>query len=158
MYKRTNWLDHVTTPGDCVTLTDNGDGTYIIARAGTVMQQGTPQDQAHFNNLEIGVVDTHLAALLLLNAARQNAWEIEYGTVVLTNTGTYPFNTSQVSVALSAAKENGDYLVLTEVTDFDGNVGEIEVTSKLTNGFKIAFTGSAKSATIKYTVIGGYLK
>lgn len=40
----------------------------------------------------------------------------------------------------------------------NGNVGEIVVTDKLTNGFKLAFTGSASSVTVKYTVIGGYLK
>jgi len=39
-----------------------------------------------------------------------------------------------------------------------GNPGEIVVSDKLVNGFKIAHTGSAPSVTIKYTVIGGVLK
>lgn len=158
MYNLTLWKDHVTTRSGYYTITDNGDGTYKIEPAGTVMQQGTPQDQVNFNNIESGIFDAHVAIGLLLNASRQNMWEIERGTVELTNSGTYPFNNSQKSVALSASKENGDYFVLTEVTDFDGNVGEIAITNKLSNGFKIAFTGSAKSVTVNYTVIGGYLK
>ncbi len=122
------------------------------------MQQGTPQDQQHFNNLEFGVFDAHTAALLLLNHARQNSWEIERGEVNLTNTGIYPYNNSQKTVALAAAKENGDYVILTEVVSCAGNAGEVVTSDKLTNGFKIAYTGSAPSATIKYTVIGGFLK
>lgn len=158
MYQRTYWQDHVTDPSGVFNLTRNDDGTYTITRAGDVMQQGTPQDQSHFNNIEIGISDAHLALALLLNSQRQNAWEIEIGTVTLTNTGIYPFNSSAKSVALEAAKDSTSYVVLTEVQSFSGNVGEVEITDKLTNGFKIGYTGSAKSATIKYIVIGGYLK
>lgn len=158
MYERTFWQDHVTSPSNIYRMVDNGDGTYTITPASEVMQQGTPQDQLHFNNLEIGVVDAQLALQLLMNGARQNAWEIERGTVTLTNTATYPNNNSVRSVALDKIKENGDYVVLAEVVSFDGNVGEIVVSDKLTNGFKIGFSGSAKSATVNYTVIGGLLK
>lgn len=158
MYQATKWQDHVTSPSNCFTITDRGDGTYIITPAGDVMQQGTPQDQLHFNNIEDGIVDSHLALSLLLNYARQQSWEIERGVVTLTNNQAYPFNGSQKSVALSAAKESGDYIVLAEIAACSGNVGEVVVSDKLGNGFKLAFTGSAKSATINYTVIGGYLK
>lgn len=158
MYQYTDWKDHVTLPANCFKITDNGDGTVTITPAGTVMQQGTPQDQTHFGNLEKGMVDAHTAALLLLNFARQNAWEVERGTKKLINSAKYPFNSSQSSVALSLGRENGDYIVLTEVVETDGNVGEVVVSDKLTNGFKLAFTGSATTATINYIVIGGLLR
>ena len=50
------------------------------------------------------------------------------------------------------------YLVMTELVKSDGPVGDIEVSEKLVNGFKLAYNGSAKSATIKYIAIGGTLK
>ena len=158
MYDRTYWLDHVTDPPNSYLIEDNGDGTKAISPVGTVMQQGTPQDQLHFNNLECGTVDAHLALLLLLNGARQNTWEIESGTKHLTNSLTFPFNNSQTTVALSADNENGEYIVLTEAVEANGNVGEVVVTDKLTNGFKLAFTGSATAVTVKYTVIGGLFR
>ena len=48
MYDWEIWLDHVTDPSNVFTVVDNGNGTWTITPAGTVMQQGTPQDQALF--------------------------------------------------------------------------------------------------------------
>ena len=158
MYARTYWEDEVRSPSNRYTLTQNSDGTYTIVKAGTVMQQGTFQDQQHFNNIETGIYHTQAALMLLFNAFRQNEWEIERGQVSLTNNAIYPQNNSAQTVALQLPKENGDYIVLTEVVSFSGNVGEVEISDKLANGFKIGYTGSAASAVIKYTVIGGYLK
>lgn len=158
MYNFTNWLDHVTFPSDLFTITDNGDGTYTIKRAGEVMQQGTPQDQQHFNNMENGIVDAHVALAALLNFTRQNAWEIERGSVDLTNSEIFPFNNSIQTVNLTKEFGSKDYLILTEIDSAVGNVGEIEISDKLVNGFKIAFTGSGETAKIKYTVLGGLLR
>ena len=36
-----------------------------------------------------------------------------------------------------------------------GNVGEVEISDKQLNGFKVAFTGSAKSVTLKLFIKGG---
>lgn len=102
--------------------------------------------------------DMDLSVRLLLNAARQNAWEIERGSVSLTNNAIYPANSSTQTVALSTARESGKYVVLTEVVSATGNVGEVEISDKLTNGFKIGYNGSATAAVINYTVIGGFLK
>lgn len=129
------------------------------------MQQGTAQDQIHFNNIEVGIADGHIAVNLLLNAIRQTNWElndtqwtVEHGTVTLTNSLKFPFNNSQQSVALATAKSNTDYIILTEVVSASGNVGEIEIADKLVNGFKISYTGSAANVTINYIVIGVYIK
>lgn len=82
----------------------------------------------------------------------------EKGTVNLTNTLVYPFNNSVKSVALTVNQKDTNYIVVAEVTAASGNAGEIVVTDKLTNGFKIQYTGSAKSATVKYAIIGGVIK
>ncbi|HOQ07225.1 MAG TPA: hypothetical protein PLP87_05370 [Clostridiales bacterium] len=158
MYNWTKWQDHVTDPANRFNVVDNGDGTWTITPAGTVMQQGTPQDQVRFNNIENGIVDAHMAIQLLLNYARQNMLEIEVGTIVLTNTQAFPFNNSQQTISLAKSKENSDYIVIPEIMSAAGNPGEIVISDKLVNGFKIAHTGSAKSVTVKYTVIGGVLK
>lgn len=117
--------------------------------------------------------DIKLSVQLMFNSMRQSQWDngdrlstleewmskhgtVEIGTKTLQNTVAFPFNNSQQTVALAKAQKNNSYIVMTEVTAHSGNVGEIEVAGKLTNGFKLSFSGSAKSVTIKYTVIGGF--
>ena len=161
MYDWTHWLDHVTNPSNVYQLVDLGGGLVQLTLAGTVMQQGTPQDQTRFNNLEGGVFDAHAALALLFNYARQQAWEIEHGTVTLTNSEKAPFNNSKQTVALATVRESTDYLVMYEVASYTeeaGSVGDIVISNKLINGFKMEFTGSTSSATVNYVVIGGYMK
>ena len=81
--------------------------------------------------------------------------EIEAGTVTLTNDQAFPFNSSQVTVPLVTERANQNYIVDYEVTASVGNVGDIIVSAKLVNGFKIEHTGSATSVTVKYQVLGG---
>lgn len=80
----------------------------------------------------------------------------ETGTVTLNNSETYPFNNSAQTVALKNARTDMNYIVVTEVTAASGSAGEIHISDVLENGFKIAFTGSATSVTVKYKVMGGY--
>ena len=80
---------------------------------------------------------------------------METGTVTLSNTKTYPFNNSAQTVALNCERENADYFVLTEIASADPDVGDVRVYDKAANGFRISFTGSAKSADIRYAVMGG---
>lgn len=108
--------------------------------------------------------DGDLASTLILNQLRQHIWQneedapvCEYGTVTLTNNGAFPFNNSKQSVALAKTQKNTKYAVIPEDMT-DGTVGEILVTEKQVNGFKIEFTGSAKAATVKYIVIGGIIE
>lgn len=77
MYNATNWKDHVLDREDAYTVTENADGTRTIVPAGKVMQQGTPQDAEHFNNMEGGVLDLNIAYGLLLNFARQKSWQCD---------------------------------------------------------------------------------
>lgn len=109
-------------------------------------------------------VDKDTAFELLLNAFRQHKWQneedapvCEYGTATLTNTDKYPFNNSQVTVPLVNAQKNIKYAVVAEITSANGNGGEVVVSGKQTNGFKLAFTGSGSSAVVEYIVIGGII-
>ena len=177
MRERTYWVDHVLSETNRfnVVAVSGQDDVYTITPHGTVMQQGTFQDAAHFNSMEEGLTAHEEAILLLLNYARQNKWSqeeidaaldaslsklfvIDTGSVTLTNTSAFPFNNSQQSVAIAHPRDNANYIVVVDLVSSAGNVGEIEVKDKLTNGFKLSFTGSASSATINYKVIGGWNK
>ncbi len=81
--------------------------------------------------------------------------EIEAGSVTLTNSQAFPFNDSQVTVPLVTERASQNYIVDYEVTAAVGNVGDIIVSAKLVNGFKLEYTGSASSVTVKYQVFGG---
>lgn len=169
MYGWTTWLDQVWDDSTVFLIEDLGNDQYRITRAGSVIQLGTEQDALHFNNIEGGVVDAHVAIGLLVNALRQTTWRVdeledllrkhrtvEVGTITLTNTLKYPFNNSEQTIALVTPQDNGDYIVDVNVTAQVGGVEEVIVSSKLTNGFKMAFLGGGSSCTVKYVVIGGF--
>lgn len=82
----------------------------------------------------------------------------ETQTVTLKNTAKFPFNSTRdnpVTVALKQTRKNLFYTVEAEQTGATGEVGSIEISAKALNGFKIAFTGSAKSVTLQIRVKGG---
>ena len=81
----------------------------------------------------------------------------EEGTVTLTNSEKFPFNTSQQSVALVTEQEDTSYAVIADIESAVGNAGEVIVSGKQTNGFKLEYTGSASSAVVHYFVIGGII-
>ena len=168
MYYPTKWLDHVTEFPNRRKITDNGDGTSMVEKdQGEVIQQGTPQSATNFNNMEIGIHDANIAMSLFMNFARQMGWRVdaletatvqEVGTVSLTNTQKFPFNNSQKSVALANRRDNLNYIVVIVAVTGTGNIGEVEVTDRLVNGFKLNYTGSASAVSVTYAVIGGYDK
>lgn len=114
--------------------------------------------------------DTETSVKLVANMLRQVSWAqqadaeeidkmqvMEKGTVTLTNSETFPFNNSQKSVSLAKVRATKDYIVtIVSATASTGNVGEIVVSDKLVNGFKLASTGSAESVTVEYMVTDGY--
>ena len=109
-------------------------------------------------------IDQYLASRILITYARQLGWSlddtisevtVEEQEVTLSNSQGYPFNDSAVTVSLGTTRGNTNYIVDYEIEDSDGCVGEIEITSKALNGFKVAFTGSATSVTVTLKIIGG---
>ena len=148
MYHRTHWLDHVED------------------QTGAVIQQGTLQDQAHFNNMEVGIADANFATegyLQLRRKVEHDSAEIfaeilgETHTVTLTNSKAFPFNStvsSPVTVALKQNRRNLYYSVEATVVTVSGGLAG-DITDKALNGFKVAFDGSAKSVTLELKIKGG---
>lgn len=149
MYRRTYWLDHVTS------------GSVVI-------QQGTPQDQVRFNNIETGISDTDTALRVLLDGyldlrrtQELHGEEItgETHTVTLTNSKAYPFNSTvsaPVSVPLTTNRRNLYYSIEAEATSVEGGLaGDIHITDKQLNGFKVSFDGSAKKVVLTLRIKGG---
>lgn len=59
---------------------------------------------------------------------------------------------------LTKTRKTTNYLVEARVTGFSGGLpGELSVSDKALNGFKLGFDGSATSVTVKYIVKGGIL-
>lgn len=96
------------------------------------------------------------ARLTQMDGQMQKLRVVETGSTTMTNSLEFPFNNSRKTVALVTAQANSDYLVDVEVDESNGNVGEVIVSSRMTNGFAIEFTGSATSVSVNYFVIGGF--
>lgn len=157
------WKDHVTQYSNRYREVQNADGTITHeAVEGEVVQEGTPQNAQNFNDLEERVLSAGLIAnlaMLKLGVAesRIKGLQGEIVEATLTNTKSYPFNNSKKTLALTTPRGNLDYTVNVEAEAKDaGGVGEIRITDKQLNGFKIEYTGAAKEVTVKCTVQGGY--
>lgn len=145
MYNQTHWLDKVVDP-------DTQE----------VIQTGTPQSAGNFNNMENGIQDVSVAFAQMMIANKElrfrldNEAAVEEHTVVLTNTQAYPFNNSKTTVNLTKVRANKTYVVDVEITAHSGGeVGDIKITDKLLNGFKVEFDGSASSVTVVLRIKGG---
>lgn len=163
MYEATLWKDHVTEYEDRYIETKNDDGTINhIPVEGEIIQQGTPQNATNFNHIEEGVTNAGELASILAITTMQQARSIEnmIGEVItttLTNSQTYPFNNSVKTVALAKERNHNDYTVEVEALEVTGGfAGDIVISEKLVNGFKIATTGSATSVKVKIYVKGGF--
>lgn len=142
MYDKTNWMDEVKD------------------QDGNILQKGTPLSARNMNNIENGIFESNLLGAMLSQYNMQQKrvladLEGEIGQAAMTNTETFPFNDSIKTVALSKQRDTTNYRVVTEVLSADGPVGDIIISDKQLNGFKISFTGSAKNVTVKYYVQGG---
>lgn len=157
------WKDHVTQFSNRYKEINNADGTITHeAVEGEVIQEGTPQNAKNFNDMEQRILAAgEVAGLAMLKVgAVENKVEGLAGEIIettLTNSKEYPFNNSKKTVALKTPRGNLDYTVFVESSTEDaGGIGEIKITDKQLNGFKIEFTGTAKEVSVKCTVQGGY--
>jgi len=153
VYKTTEWEDRV-----------------VDQQTGDVLVEGTPVNEVNLNNIETGVHSANSAIAILIQYfmqfdrwVRQKVADYaaeflnEVQTVTLTNTKRFPFNDSIMTVSLTTARKTLNYDVSWEITSANGNVGDITISDKLMNGFKIAFDGSATSVTLKIRIKGGML-
>ena len=157
------WKDHVTQYYNRYREVQNADGTITHeAVEGEVIQEGTPQNAKNFNDMEERILasgeDANIALITAMTAkGKAEALEGEIVTATLTNTKDYPFNNSKQTLALATSRGTLDYTVTVEAnTEDTGGIGEIKVTDKQLNGFKVEYTGTAKSVSVKCYVQGGY--
>ena len=173
MYKEQVFhVNHVTEHPGRVTDQVNPDGTHDhIPAEGEIIQQGTPNNAQSRNLMENGIQDAHIGLDLLLldhyrkvqeydahNALMDSEVLGEEHEISLTNNLKFPYNQtvdSPTSVPLTTHRKNLFYTVETSVKKHTGEVGEIRVTDKALNGFKLGYTGSATAATITVRVKGG---
>lgn len=161
-YKIIIWKDHAVAPGNTYNVVENEDGTITLTPAGKVVQQGTNMSAVNFNNIETGVFAANVAAaeaLQFVRLLKDKAESLEGITLeaTLTNTQKYPFNNSVKTLALGNEniRNTKDYTVTVEAEAEDGFTGDIVISDKMLNGFKIAFTGSASKVKVKCYVQGG---
>ncbi len=135
-----------------------------------VIQEGTLQSASNFNTGEHGTEDAHAAFAIFLQyylqyereaRAKNVNYEAEFlnevKTITLTNSLKFPRNNSVQTISMTTARKTLNYDVSWEITAATGNVGDIVVSDKQLNGFKIAYDGSASSVTLKIRVKGGML-
>ena len=152
MYAPTSWKDHAVDPANTYRIVENADGTITLIPAGKVVQQGTNMSAVNFNNMESGIFAANLTGLEAMQVIRlfgDKATALE-GVILeaeLTNNQKYPFNNSVKTLAFDSAniRNNKDYTVIVEAEAEGGFVGDIIISDKMLNGFKIAYTGSARS-------------
>ena len=140
-YDRSYWKDHVTD------------------QSGEVIQQGTLLDQQHFNNMELGISDMTLAGAIMQFKAVQDGYNYadEMHTATLAQTGSkWPFNNTPTTIALAQLRESTNYGVeVTVLADSGGRLGNIRVTDRARNGFKLVHDGSATTVKVQIRVMGG---
>lgn len=153
----------------CYVTVGNASTVTVSNPNAALVNQGTLDD-----TVDALRTDYSTTSALLMNAIRQEKWTreasdatftkdiaglklMEKGTVTLTNSDFNPFNNSLKSVSLKTARASKDYVVtILSAKSTTGNIGEVVVSDRLVNGFKLAFTGSAASVTVEYMVTGGY--
>ncbi len=162
LYKILHWQDHVTQYPGRRRMTDNADGTVTLTRAeGETIQQGTPRNATNYNNMETGILAANVFTQWLWTLVLQHRQKLEdltgeYGEVTLTNSKQYPFTNAATTIQLSTLRSTTEYHVDVEVVSASGGLVEYaEAYDRQLNGFKIRFTGSARSAILKYCVTGG---
>lgn len=175
MYKMKSWVDRVTQFVNRFKETNNSDGSITHERVdGEVLKTGTAQSAANFNNMEYGILENSLLLGETTRVLKEHGRDIDAMTgemhlVYLYNTAKYPANNSKKTIALKQPRNNTDYIVAVRVAsavmpngvaidgDPAGTAGNIVITDKLLNGFKLAYTGNAKEVTLEVEVQGGMI-
>lgn len=102
-----------------------------------------------------GAID--LAGQAVKDAANNRTFRTQTGDVVVTQAASTQHSRTYASVAVTLAKPFRDTGYRVEVeclaaTPFMGCQGDVQVLSRATNGFVLAITGSASSATLRWSV------
>lgn len=158
-----NFRDHVVQYPNRFRMTNlGGDLIQLDKEPGEIIQQGTPLNGTNMNALDLAAIQADTLAVensleIRWLKDRTDAQEGEQIQVTLTNKQTYPFNDSQKAISLTKNRNRKNYTVLAEVvSSVGGGIGEISITDKMLNGFKVSYSGAASSVTLILVVQGGY--
>lgn len=164
-----SWLNEVVENPNHFTIVDSGKQNssgrtiYIITpEPGETIQEGTPIDDDNLNSMDQAGWEALQTAKFVANLERQtrdhvDAIEGEVIRVNLTNTQKYPFNNSEKTITLAKRRNKTNYTVLVEViSSTGGGVGDIRITDRVDNAFKISYSGAATAVTVDCYVQGGY--
>lgn len=175
MFKRTFWRNHVEDQDGKVIQ----QGTLLEQDQFNRMEVGISDSNMAANIIHImllwfgrrlGVLetssnshDTDIASIKTLNGqqnSRLSALEPEVAAevkeVTLKNGSKWPFGINEVSVGLAKTRKNANYGVDVYVKSYTGGrLGDITVSGKLTNGFKLKHDGSAQTVVVVVRVTGG---
>jgi hypothetical protein len=111
----------------------------------------------HTNNYISPTLLTDNAVIAAINAEVDSVIDMDTVRVTLTNTQEYPFNDSIKTVALSKSRAKTTYAVIPEVvSSTGGGVGDIRITDRMTNGFKISYSGAATQVVLDCYIMGGH--
>lgn len=175
MFKRTFWRNHVEDQDGKVIQ----QGTLLEQDQFNRMEVGISDSNMAANIIHImllwfgrrlGVLetssnshDTDIASIKTLNgqqdtrlAALEPEVAAEVKEVTLKNGSKWPFGINEVSVGLAKTRKNANYGVDVYVKSYTGGrLGDITVSGKLTNGFKLKHDGSAQTVVVVVRVTGG---
>lgn len=148
---------------DTITTVSNADSVLTVLNPDTVY--GTAQDiievRAGLAALEEEALSAGGMAVVISQQMLQHKRAIddldgEIQVVSLTNNQEYPFNNSIKTVGISRVRDTLNYRVTAELNSLSGGfLGNIKVSEKALNGFKIEHTGSAKNVELKLYIQGG---
>lgn len=130
---------------------------------GNILRKGTPLDQDHFNNLEKGVSCLFTTVQTMLFKQNQDehgrAAEVKQVTLAMHAGAHWPFNNKETTVGLKMLRETTNYAVDVSVEEYSGGlIGNIRVTDKAKNGFKLVHDGSATNVKVTVRVTGGMME
>lgn len=157
------WKNRRTELNNTYEITQNADGTITLTPVvGEVIEAGTSFNQDNMNRMDYGINEAMIIANLAIVQLRQHQRELEntyfeIGSVSVSTTEQYPFNTKSVTVDIKSPRNSLDYIVL----PFCDNLKQgrtIRIKDKQLNGFKVEVEDCPKEPiTIKYFILGGMM-
>lgn len=162
MRELVGWNDHVVEHPNRYREVQVAEGVVELEKdPGEIIEQGTPMNANNFNAMDLAAFEAMLMSSEATRALRLldrsvNGLIGEKISITLNNGQTYPHNNSKATIKIPTPRNTMDYTIAYEVENVTGGaVGEIVITDKLLNGFKVAYTGSAKSVAVNFYVRGG---
>lgn len=171
------WLDHIINGEQTYSLQEvpGSPGRYkLVADPVDVIQQGTPLSQSKLGMMNDGIAFAHFVEGSILGEVLQKLGTmrndrivdfqkrlVQGAGVITGNPGNYlsseyPFALVSLPVGSEYAQTNTpNYDVNLNLVSADdiNAVGNLEVYDKASNGFKVRYTGSAKTVSFTWTII-----